>query len=429
VRARLTQFVQQLRGEGLRISIAETLDAMAAVKRAGVDPVVLRESLAATLVKDELDRERFDAAFEAFFGPPPRSSEKRGRRGPAAGDPSAASGGRSGGSGAGGGGAPKPPPEATPAVQPVPPSRPGQPSAPTPTDRPAPATERRATPSARAATDREKKDVAGRAAAEREAPRRTGDDSRAASERARAGRGSDRREILRKPLTELTPGELDEAAELARELGRRFAARASRRERRQRTGRIDVRRTIRSSLGRGGAMIVLERRGRRPGKPRLVVLCDVSGSVARASELLLSIVAAAETAFQRVTRFAYVDRLVPIAFEGGHVLPEGELDLWARSDFGAVLRELEERFAERLDRSTVVLVLGDARNNRRPPRADVLRRLARRARAVVFAVPEPRARWNTGDSALAAYATACDLVVEATTLEGLLRAVRDVARR
>jgi hypothetical protein len=181
-------------------------------------------------------------------------------------------------------------------------------------------------------------------------------------------------------------------------------------------------------VSRGGALIDLQRRGRRPGKPDLVVLCDVSGSVARASDLLLTMLAAAEAAFARVTRFVFVDHLVPVDFVDGQIRPEGELDLHGYSDLGAVLAELEAGADGLVDRRTVLLVLGDARNNRRPARADALRRLAVRARAVVWVVPEPRARWNTGDSALASYAPACDLVIEATSLEGLLAALREAAR-
>jgi uncharacterized protein with von Willebrand factor type A (vWA) domain len=227
----------------------------------------------------------------------------------------------------------------------------------------------------------------------------------------------------------MEPAETDAARDLARELGQRFAARSSRRERRLRRGRIDVRRTIRASLGHGGVPLELRRRGRRPGKPDLLVLCDVSGSVATASELLLTILATAESAFRRVHRFAFVDRPVEVAFAGRHLMPAGELDLYARSDFGAVLCGLEADRASLFDRGTVVLVVGDARNNRRPPRADVLRRLGGRSRAVVWAVSEPRARWYTGDSALASYEPHCDFVCEATSLAGLLGSLRESLRR
>jgi uncharacterized protein with von Willebrand factor type A (vWA) domain len=112
-----------------------------------------------------------------------------------------------------------------------------------------------------------------------------------------------------------------------------------------------------------------------------------------------------------------------VSIERGHVAPGGPLDLHARSDFGRVLGELREHRGV-LTRSTLLLVLGDARNNRLPPRADLLRAIADRVQRIVWLVPEPRARWNTGDSVLGRYAPACEVVVECLDLGSLVRAVR-----
>jgi hypothetical protein len=156
-----------------------------------------------------------------------------------------------------------------------------------------------------------------------------------------------------------------------------------------------------------------------------VALCDLSRSVATASELCLGLLAPASDHFRRVHLYAYVDRLVPISIEDGHVAPEGRLDLHARSDFGRVLVDLwEERRV--VTRTALLLVVGDARNNRRPPRADVFAALAERAQRTVWLVPEPRARWDTGDSVLAAYAPACEAVLECLSLDALAKAVRRV---
>jgi hypothetical protein len=425
VRAHLTRFVTRLRKAGVRISVAETLDAMAAVAVAGVDRDVLREALAATLVKDEGDRASFDAAFDAHFPllPLDGSSGKGSRRGARVGGSSDdAQASRAGsGSGSGGGAAA---PDAAPS--PAEPQREAQPRRATRRDAAAAREEQRASQRA-AGSPREQMAARANAARAETAPT-TGtrpDAMRAAGERSTTAIAGPR--LARRPFADLDPDVLDDARAAAREIGRRFAARAARRERRMRRGRIDIRRTIRRAVARGGALVDLQRRGRRPGKPDLVVLCDVSGSVARASDLLLALLAGCASAFTHVARFAYVDHLVPVDYEDGHIRPDGELDLYGFSDLGNVLAELEASAGEHIDRRTVLLVLGDARNNRRPARADVLRRLARRARAVVWAVPEPRARWDSGDSALASYAPSCDRVLEATSLAGLAAAVREAS--
>src|SRR3989442_1167933 len=117
-------------------------------------------------------------------------------------------------------------------------------------------------------------------------------------------------------------------------------------------------------------------------------------------------------------------RLCRVWIGPGQVAPGGPLDLPAPSDLGRVLVGLWERRRARLTRSTLLLVLGDARNNRLPPRADLLRAIADRVQRIVWLVPEPRARWDTGDSVLGMYAPACEAVVECVDLGALVRAVR-----
>ena len=233
------------------------------------------------------------------------------------------------------------------------------------------------------------------------------------------------RELLALPFREFTSRDVEEARDLVRELGARLRGRLARRERAAHRGRLDVRRTLRAATSTGGIPLQLRFRARRPGRPDLVALCDLSGSVAAASELLLGLLAPAAGYFRRVHLFAYVDRLCPVSIERGHVAPGGPLDLHARSDFGRVLEEL---FAERalLTRTTLLLVLGDARNNRLPPRAPRLRAIRDRVARIVWLVPEPRARWDTGDSVLGLYGPACAAVLECTDLAALVRAVRQV---
>jgi len=376
VRERLLAFVDRLRAHDLAISPSETMDAVAAVGVAGVEREVLREALAATLVKDEHDRPAFDAVFEVAF--PLVSGRAAGaakrRREASGGEP--ALGGRGRGEGAGGR---------------VP---------------PAPERAREETPS------RERREAGAPAA------RAEGGAVRAARRRAVM------RALLRKPLHLLDPREVEEAHDLVRALAPRIRGRLARRERRRRRGRLDVRRMLRAATATGGVPLRLLRSHRRPDRGDLLALVDLSGSVATASELCLGLVAPAAGFFRRVHTFAYVDRLCPITIEGGHLTPDGPLDLHARSDFGQVLADLVAHQGALLTRRTLVLIVGDARNNRRPPRADLLRAIRERVQRLVWLVPEPRIRWNTGDSVLDRYAPACDAVLETETLGALLSGLR-----
>src|SRR2546428_4949112 len=383
MRERIHALVQALRGRGMEISVAEALDAMRAVAAAGVEREVLREALAACLVKDEADRPTFDPLFDELF-PAVGAAGEEGRRRRRTKSPGGGAVPTGTGSGAGGGGraraGPLPEPEAAPG-------------------RHAPR--------------------AGKTAA------RGGE--RAPAERVpvsdRSGRMARIRALLARPFREFTSRDVEEARDVVRELGARLRGGLARRERAAHRGRLDVRRTLRAATSTGGIPLQLRFRARRPGRPDLVALCDLSGSVAAASELLLGLLVPAAGYFRRVHLFAYVDRLCPVSIERGHVAPGGPLDLHARSDFGRVLGELREHRGV-LTRSTLLLVLGDARNNRLPPRADLLRAIADRVQRIVWLVPEPRARWDTGDSVLRLYAPACEAVVECVGLGAVVRAVQ-----
>jgi uncharacterized protein len=375
MRERILALVRALRARGVGVSVAEAMDGVAAVAAAGVERDVLREALAATLVKDEGDRPVFDALFEETFplgSPPDGAGRRRRRRGAGAGGAPTRTGR---GTGTGQGGRARDAPEERP-----------EDHAHTTRDRPP------------------------------------------GEPRERAGDGHRRRTrmraLLARPFREFTSRDVEEARALVAELGARLRVRLSRRDRAARHGRLDFRRTIRASLPSGGVPVAPRWRARRPARPRLVALCDVSGSVAAASELCLGLLAPAADYFRRVHFFVYVDRPIPVSIEEGHVAPEGRLDLHARSDFGRVIVEFSEQWGDVVDRSTLLLVVGDARNNRRPPRADVFRALAERAQRTIWLVPEPESRWNTGDSVLDRYAPACNAVLECVDVESLVRAVR-----
>jgi uncharacterized protein with von Willebrand factor type A (vWA) domain len=373
MKERLLEFLGELRRAGLRCSTSEGLDAFDAVAAAGIERERLREALAATLVKDHADRATFDSVFDRYFALPRASRKAKGRRMPAA------EGEGRGGPGAGGGRAPAPPPE-------MPSLATGRPSSDKPGQR----------------GQREK------------------EESRAAQRLAR------RRALLHVPFREMGPREVEEADDLVRELADRLRSRCSLRLRRARRRRPDMRRIIRRAASRGGVPIELFHRRPRPGKSDLVGLVDLSHSTETAAAFLLALLAPARRFFRAAVLFAYVDDLTEITYEKGHVVPHDALDLNARSDFGRVLQRLTAEHERRLGRNTVVLVLGDARNNRRPPRADLLRRVGRGVKALVWLNPEAVERWDTGDSVVASYARHIDLLLPVFDLSSLAAGLRRV---
>jgi uncharacterized protein len=248
---------------------------------------------------------------------------------------------------------------------------------------------------------------------------------------------------LRRPLVEDADLNLATAADLAEieralhPLARRLAVRLSRR-RRGGTGRLDVRRTMRAALSTGG--VPADPRFRRPhrSKPDIVLLCDVSGSVATFARFTLQIVYALASQFTRVQSFAFVDALDEVTglFGPGADFASGVRRMGdearvvffdGHSDYGRAFGQFVADHLGRLGPRTTVIVTGDARTNYRDPNVAALDRIARSSRALFWLNPERRASWDSGDSVFALYRPVCDGVYEVRTLRQLASFVEQVA--
>jgi uncharacterized protein len=424
----LLAFIVELRGAGVRISVAESLDAMHAVAAAGLERARMREALRAALIKDEADNTIFDAMFARCFA---------GLR-PATGQPRQSKGAYIGVSGSGGGsGAVMPVPSSRMKVKPEELAASAQPSS-----RRDSARQRQAsklTPSHKVDENRSDESAV-RPPQEQDAKQSaaqanksimeesTGEVSTSTGETgSEAGRARRLHMVEQRPFATYSDLEYEQAREALAVLKRRLRIRLGRRMRLASRGRIDFRRTIRAAIQRGGAFADLRFRARRPRHIDLLILADISGSVKYASTLMLDLVAGARRCFHKVKSFVYIHRLAEAEFEQGHLVMTPVLDLYARSDFGRVLSELLEKHSQELNRATVVAIMGDGRNNRRPARAELLREIARRCRAVVWLNPEPPERWGSGDSAIAQYEREIDVLVACGNLHQLESALGRVA--
>ncbi|WP_214370850.1 vWA domain-containing protein [Pseudonocardia sp. H11422] len=210
----------------------------------------------------------------------------------------------------------------------------------------------------------------------------------------------------------------DQLAQLRRTvhpLARRLASRLAVRRKHAKRGTLDMRRTLRRSMSTGGVPMRPAFRTRRPGRPELVILCDVSGSVAGFSHFTLLLVQALREQFSKVRVFAFVERADEVThlFEPGaelsgvmnRVLREADLVAFdGHSDYGGSLGGFAEHWGDAVTPRSSLLVLGDARTNYRDPNLTVLRRLVGQARHAHWLNPEPRRQWGSGDSAALRYA-------------------------
>ena len=214
------------------------------------------------------------------------------------------------------------------------------------------------------------------------------------------------------------------------QLKRRLATLGQEQRGRRRASVVDMRRTMRASLETGGVPMRLRYRHRRPRRPEIYVLCDVSTSVTSASVFFLSVLHALHDSFRKLRSFVFIERISEVTdvFERERDFREisrkisqegGVADVSGYTDYGRVWLEFYEEISEDLDPRATVIVLGDARTNGREPHAEVFSRISERAGRTFWLNPEPRLYWNYGDSVMAAYERHCDAAFECWTTKHL----------
>ena len=202
------------------------------------------------------------------------------------------------------------------------------------------------------------------------------------------------------------------------QLKRRLATEGHELRGRKRHAQVDVRRTMRASLETGGVPITLKYRPKRPRRPEIFVLCDVSTSVTSASTFFLSVLHALHDAFRKLRSFVFIERISEVTdvFERERDFraaseaisrDAGVADISGYTDYGRVWEEFLALIEDELHPRATVIVLGDARTNGRPPRDDVFAAITARAGRTFWLNPEPRLYWNYGDSVIASYERHC----------------------
>lgn len=241
---------------------------------------------------------------------------------------------------------------------------------------------------------------------------------------------------LRKPLPEdvdFVHASREELAALRRALHpltNKLASRLARRRRHGRQGPLDFRSTVRHSLSYGGVPVELRYRRSTPSKPEIMVIADVSGSVAAFARFTLQLVYAMSSQFSRVRSFVFVDgidevtSLFETADDVGEALAAVNSSakvIWVdgHSNYGHAFEVFWDRWGSQVTARTEAIILGDARNNYHSSSAWVVGALRSRARHVWWLNPEPRSYWGTGDSIASEYAALCDGAYECRNLRQL----------
>lgn len=242
-----------------------------------------------------------------------------------------------------------------------------------------------------------------------------------------------RESLLEKSFYNLSEDEIRRMREVVNRLAQRIKNVLSIRRRRLKRGKLDLHTMLRRNAGHGGVPFELIFRERRKERPKLVILCDVSSSVANVSRFMLQFMYSLQECFTKIRSFVFVSQLgevTPVfkekdinaaiekALDGGDVI-----NVYTRSNFGYAFHYFWQNFLASLDNKTTVLVLGDARNNYNDPRAWCLRDMHNKAKDVVWLNPESPSAWGFGDSVMDKYLPHIDIAEECRNMKQLSRVV------
>jgi hypothetical protein len=232
------------------------------------------------------------------------------------------------------------------------------------------------------------------------------------------------------PFQALDSDDIEQIRGELRRLAAKLRSRAALRQRRAKMGRPDIRRTMRANQRYGGVPMEMRYKTRHV-KPALVLICDVSTSVRYCAEFLLTLIYELQDQVAKTESYVFNADLADISM----VFREHEtqqavqraLDAnppgYYATDLGNSLNTYERDFMGKMSSRTTVIILGDGRNNYRDPRLDLAANLQRKARRLIWFVPEHPSEWGTGDSDMPEYAKRSDGCYYVNNLRTLADAV------
>ena len=237
-------------------------------------------------------------------------------------------------------------------------------------------------------------------------------------------------DLMNRPLQSLSPEEADELRNQVRRLAARLRSRAALRQKRGKKGQLDAKSTIRTSLKYGGVPIEIKHKHHHL-KPKLCLIADLSTSMRPVVEFMLRLMYELSDQIAKARSFAFIDDLTEISQDFVENPPDvavfGVMERlqpgYYNTDLGFSLAHFTKDYLDAIDRRTTVIILGDGRNNYNDPRLDAFEVVKRRARKMLWFNPEYQAMWGDGDSDMLAYAPLCDAVHTVSTLAQLADAV------
>jgi uncharacterized protein with von Willebrand factor type A (vWA) domain len=251
---------------------------------------------------------------------------------------------------------------------------------------------------------------------------------------ANAGRRVREDALSRVKLSNLDRSDMRIMRGLVEKLAKRLATAHSRRRTKAQRGVVDIRKTLRRNQSHDGLLIDLVWKTKKLDRPRLITMCDVSGSVAAYAKFLLMFLYNLDEVIPKTRSFVFSNQCGEVT----DLFQQQDLEKamaqavtqygGGSTDYGQSLSDLAHYIIDDIDHRTTLMILGDGRSNFGHPGHDILRDLAARARRVIWLNPEPQALWNTGDSEMHRLGAYCHLVQSCNTIRHLERVLDNLLR-
>lgn len=236
--------------------------------------------------------------------------------------------------------------------------------------------------------------------------------------------------LINQPFGSLSEKDMEILRKEVKRLANMLRTRMVLRHKRAKSGQLDAKATIRANLKHGNVPISIKRKDHAL-KPKVLLVCDISTSMRSCSELMLSLLHAIQDQISKTHAFAFIDHLEYISPDFQSKDPHASVrKVLARmpsghynTDLGAALETFVDQFLGLLDNRTIFIMVGDGRNNYNDPRQDLFSMLAKRSRRTIWLNPEAPSLWGTGDSDMLIYASQCTLIYQVNNLADLTAAV------
>ena len=244
-----------------------------------------------------------------------------------------------------------------------------------------------------------------------------------------------REELLKKvKLSNLEKRNFKDVQEIVFKMAKKLVSIHSKRRKTFKRGQLDIRKTLRSNMQYDGMLFDLKWKSQKVDRPKVICICDVSGSVSNYSRFLLMFLYSLAEILPKVRSFAFSSDLGEVT----RLFQQSKLeDAMAKTmrdygngstDYGQMLADFRSHVLKDVDSKTTVIILGDARNNYGDPKSEILREVYNKAQRVIWLNPEPKSSWTVGDAEMKKYAPCCHQTEVCNSLVHLERVVGNLLR-